>query len=158
MCVFQDVTVGKHRVICKNHEKQFCWPMGEWALTYPEYISQAVFADSLQGSRFFGHWLRDDCALNLTLPTGLPAIRPSRDPWADELFYSELLQMRPVQSIDHARIDRLIYVDDLSNNSDKTARIHTNRYQMMKTYQPGHANDIVYVARGKSARGTVNKQ
>lgn len=155
MYMFKDVTVAKRWVIAANRHEEFCWPQSEWTFSRPKMIDKAALADSVQGSRFFGHWLRDDCATNLILPVDVPLIRPVRQKWTDEDFYSEALELRPAINIAHAHIAELTYVEDLANNSHKLKRLQTHRVsirQKMKSQNPG---DIVYISRGPSARGRV---
>lgn len=152
MYVFQDVTVAKRWVICGGQHEEFIWPRSEWAFSKPEYFTEAAFSDSIQGSRFFGHWLRDDCATNVLFPSGLPLVRPNRERWADEEFYTELLGLRKARPIKHARIQKLTYIEDLANNSHKLARLNEHRRSVRQKIRCGPGG-IVYVSRGPSARG-----
>jgi len=152
---FRDVTVAKRWVIAANRHEEFLWPRSEWAFSDPEFIAEAAFADSIQGSRYFGHWLSDDCATSAILPTDMPLVRPQRNEWADEKLYSELLEIRSARSVSHARIRELIYIDDLANNSHKLQRIKEKRTLLRKNLPRSIANDVVYISRGQSARGRV---
>lgn len=153
MYTFRDVTVAKNWVICNNRHEEFCWPKSSWALSSPDEFYQASFSDSVQGSRYFGHWLRDDCATNLLLGDKTPILRPRRESWQDEDFYIKLLDLKPFREIEHARIRELVYIDDLSNNSHKLSRFQLNRAKIREFRKFKSPNEIVYVSRGRSARG-----
>lgn len=153
MYIFEDVIVAKRWVICGFRHEEFVWPRSEWAFSKPDYFTEAAFSDSVQGSRFFGHWLRDDCATNVLVPSDLPLVRPSREEWADEEFYTELFGLRRPQPIEHARIQRLTYIEDLANNSHKLTRLNNHRALVRNKIRSGQGNGIVYVSRGPSARG-----
>ncbi len=155
MYVFKDVTIAKSWFISANRNETLGWPKSEWAFTSPDFIDQAVLANSIQGTRFFGHWLRDDCATSLLFPPASNLVAPARQPWTDEQFYVDLLDQKPAKTITHARINELIYFDDLANNSHKLPRFISHRGTIRKKRRPKNSHDIVYISRGPSARGRV---
>jgi hypothetical protein len=155
MYVFKDVTIAKNRFISANRYETLGWPKSEWAFTSPERIDRAVLVNSIQGTRYFGHWLRDDCATSLLFPAASNLVAPAREPWTDEQFYVDLLDQKPAKTITHARIGELIYFDDLANNSHKLPRFISHRARIRKKCRPIKSHDIVYISRGPSARGRV---
>lgn len=155
MYVFKDVTVAKRWVISRCRHEEFVWPKSEWAFSEPEFIAEAALSDSIQGSRYFGHWLRDDCATNLLIPDHLPFVGLERPRWKDEDFYSGLLNLRRARSIRHARIQELTYFEDLSNNSHKLKRLKAHRASIRRKMQSGQKGGIVYLSRGPSARARM---
>lgn len=153
--IFKDVTIAKSWMISDNRHEIVGWPKSEWAFSRPNYLEKAVLAHSIQGSRYFGHWLRDDCATSLMLPEDLTRISVSRERWADEKFYTDLLEIPPANIVLHGHVKELMYIDDLANNSHKLARFIRHRAALRKKRQSNKSHHIVYISRGPSARGRV---
>lgn len=54
-------------------------------------FGEAGLVNSYQGLRYFGHWLRDDCAV-FELIEGLPKVSLQRPQWADARGYEQLFE------------------------------------------------------------------
>lgn len=111
-------------------------------------IASAAIASTLLGSRFFGHWMRDDSTLNLAVQPLAPTINVARQRYTHEAGYRELLSLQE-RHIARARFRELILLDDWGHNLDKRRRFA----QLRATYRkavPLASNERLYVRRGQT--------
>lgn len=112
-----------------------------------EELGTAALASSLQGTKFFGHWLRDDCSSHLLASEFGPTRTLPTPDWRDKDFYTSAFGLveRPLQA---AWIDRLHMISDLGFNIHKRNRINELRSRLDKQAPVPDASDIVYLKRG----------
>jgi len=113
------------------------------------HLKIAGLASSYLGTKFFGHWLTDDCVLQLMAETvGTPlVVRGSEFP--DEAKYQDYFgQIRP--PTDRAWIDHLLVYQDFSPNSHKRKRIKVLRDCVSARFPRIGRETYVYLRRGKT--------
>lgn len=151
LTVFRDVIYCGGRLFGRdtNHFLAAGVPMPEAFMPRREYDHVAV-TNSTLGLRYFGHWLRDDCAAReLPLPeTGTlkSLVRPD---WPDCSFYeSAFEQSWPEEKTFFAH--RLSILTDIGFSLDKKRRLQILRQRLRRNTPAGqNAGGITYVRRGR---------
>lgn len=152
MYCFKNVEIIRSWVITKKNYEIFGWPKNEWALKAPKEIGVANLTSSYQGNRYFGHWLRDDCASSLLFSKSDRNIAVPRPSWADAEFYQSAFNLPRPEMVQNVAISEMFYCNDIIQNSNKAKRFQILRDRIRKSILPVRANDIVYIARGVSAK------
>ena len=113
-------------------------------------IKTAVLASSYLGSRFFGHWLADDCSRHL-LGNGMGSttVCVRRPEYAHQRQYHQIFG-QTWNSIDRARIDHLIVFDDYSQNKHKGRRYSALRNRLKAQFRSESERKLVYLRRGRT--------
>lgn len=123
------------------------------ALSRIEEIQTPVtLANSEQGLKYFGHWLRDDCAMYPALADefGGTVLSMQRPSWSDATIYEHAFgQIWD----DRAAFwtPELTLVRELGFNLRKQARIRELRTCLRKAHKPLDPGSIIYLARGPSS-------
>ncbi|MHB1677805.1 MAG: glycosyltransferase 61 family protein [Sulfuriferula sp.] len=127
-----------------NHKKRFLIEQKS------ELYRDAFMACTYYGSIYFGHWLSDDLTLHLAAESlGTPVIA-ERKAYGHEAGYCDLFGIEQ-NKLSRARFDRLIMLDDKSQNSYKRLRYQTLRARLGKLSSSCY--EKVYIKRGeKNAR------
>lgn len=112
-----------------------------------EALGTAALPSSLPGTRFFGHWLRDDCSTYLLASEFGPTRTLPTPNWRDKEFYKSAFGLieHPIRA---AWIDSLHVISDLGFNTHKRNRINELRSRLDKQAPATDASDIVYLKRG----------
>lgn len=133
-------------------------PLGPLLGAAPRY-DQIAISNSAIGLRFFGHWLRDDCAAR-ELPhdfgEGLSMQRPI---WPDCRFYETIFgQTWADAPAFTAR--RLTVIQDIGFSPDKADRLRRLRARLRGVHPAGPGRDsVVYIKRGASGKArTMSNQ
>ena len=115
----------------------------------PRPIKTCALASSFLGTKFFGHWLTDDCTryllaekLNTPVCVRMPAY-PHRQQYETYLNQS----WGPT---DRAFIDHLIVFQDFSQNSLKQERYRHLRNRIKAHFTANVGSDYVYLRRGRT--------
>ncbi len=152
---FRNITIARTWLTSRGRLEYFGYPGNELVLGRPRHFKTATLASSFQGCRFFGHWLRDDCATAL-LPSEFDTrLAMTMPDWSDIPVYRRLFEQRDAETVTHAVIDELIYFDDIYQNAHKVKRFETLRETLRKHLTPKAEGRIVYIARGPSAKNRV---
>lgn len=130
------------------------------ALADVEDIDTPVtLANSEQGLKYFGHWLRDDCAMHpaLTEDFGGTLLSMQRPRWSDAAVYERAFQQTWEDRVAF-RTPELTLVRELGFNLRKQARIRKLRTRLRQAHDAADPGSIVYLARGPSsaARDVAN--
>lgn len=124
-----------------------------------EIHTPVTLANSEQGLKYFGHWLRDDCAVypSLAEDFGGTILSMERPSWSDAVIYEQAFG----QTWDDRSAfwtPELTLVRELGFNLRKQARIRELRAQLRKAHKPIEPGSVIYLARGPSSasRDIVN--
>ncbi len=116
-----------------------------------EIDTPVTLANSEQGLKYFGHWLRDDCAMYPALKDfGGTLLSMQRPNWSDAAVYEAAFG----QTWDDRAAfwtPELTLVRELGFNLRKQARIRELRARLRQTHTPTDPGSIVYIARGPSS-------
>ena len=133
---------------------RFKYPIAEASLftsssEKPVRIKTAALASSFLGTKYFGHWLTDDCTrYKLAENFGTPLC--VRMPGYTHRQQYQTFFSQGWTPTDRAYIDHLVVFQDYSQNSSKRDRYKILRDQI-KTRIPGRAaNACVYLRRGQT--------
>ena len=133
---------------------RFKYPIAEASLftsssEKPVRIKTAALASSFLGTKYFGHWLTDDCTRHkLAENFGTPLC--VRMPGYTHRQQYQTFFSQDWTSTDRAYIDHLVVFQDYSQNSSKRDRYKILRDQI-RTRIPGRAaNACVYLRRGQT--------
>lgn len=112
---------------------------------------EIVLVNSLQGLKFFGHWLGDDCTAFEAFRDHA-ALRSVRRPaWSDIAFYEDAF-CQSWQEQDIMQTENLIMLRDLGFSRRKAERYRTLRRRLReRVCERPAAGKIVFIRRGESA-------
>jgi hypothetical protein len=115
----------------------------------PCHLKVAGLASSYLGTKFFAHWLADDCVLHLMAESvGSPLVVRGSG-FSDEIKYQDYFaQVRT--PTDRAWIDHLILYQDFSQNSYKRKRIEVLRDRIRARFPRNGQETYVYLRRGRT--------
>ncbi|MBK4214765.1 glycosyltransferase family 61 protein [Paracoccus caeni] len=118
--------------------------------TPPEVSERTVLINSMQGIRYFGHWLSDDVAAHEAF-RGDSDLRALPLPgWSDARIYSRLFE-QDWQGHMVIRSKALTLVRDLGFSLDKARRYRALRQRMRDNLgQPDERGKVVFLKRGPS--------
>lgn len=112
-----------------------------------EQFSELVIANSRQGLRYFGHWLRDDCAAYEALKDYGPIRSLVRHKWGDSPGYERLFEQE-WQDINFAVADRIVLHRELGFNLEKKKRLNMLRQRVRQKISALNEGEVVYLTRG----------
>jgi hypothetical protein len=158
----RNALVSHGSVYARSHRYSLVWKAVREAFRgAAETIDEAVLARSPWGSNFFGHWIIEDCALQLLAESlGSEVIDIARPIYKHESGYRELLELRAPRQVEHALVRKLTVIVDGGGAFDKRRRIAMLRERLRKNLGPlPPAQRGVYVDRGVagSRRSLINK-
>ena len=107
-----------------------------------------MLASSNLGSRFFGHWLADDCTRYL-LGQDMTKICIRRPDYVHQFQYHQIFGQK-WDSTDQAHIDDLIVFDDYSQNEHKRQRYLALRNLVKAKFKCDQNGQLVYFKRGRT--------
>lgn len=149
---FRDVFIMKSWVITGKSFEIFGWPKKEICLTIPKEIDTANLTSSFQGCRYFGHWLRDDCATSILFKDSKDRIKIDKPIWADAIAYEKAFSLPTAELEQNVFIREMYYCDDIYQNSHKAERFHDLRDKIRNRIKSTIKSDVIYIARGPSAK------
>jgi len=112
-------------------------------------VDHAALVSSYYGTKYFGHWLRDDCIFHvLADEIGIPTINiPTLNrPHADS--YASLFEQDWTPTV-RARLRNLTIFGDYSQNSLRLKQYQFLRERVAKKFPRGNYRSFVYLKRGK---------
>ena len=113
---------------------------------------EIVLANSLQGLKFFGHWLGDDCTAFEAFRDHPALWSVRRHAWSDMAYYEGAFR-QDWQEQDVMQTDNLILLRDLGFGRRKTERYRTLRGRLREHVRDRQASGkIVFIRRGASAK------
>jgi hypothetical protein len=119
------------------------WPGG-----HPVQMDRAVCGSTFVGSFYFGHWLSDDLPLLLEAERHGPVVTTARTPYAHQPGYLELLELRS-QPLIRARFGRLIWIDNVAQNSRRAQQYRELRRRVRQQTTPVEGRRVM-LHRGRS--------
>jgi len=115
----------------------------------PRQIEACALASSFLGTKYFGHWMTDDCTRYLlaerfgtTLCTRMPAY--------PHLHHYQRYFNQTWVPTDRAHIDHLIVFQDFSQNSFKRERYKILRNRIKAYFPEKFGNTLIYLRRGNT--------
>jgi hypothetical protein len=120
----------------------------------PLQMERAVCGSTFVGSFYFGHWLSDDLPLLLEAERhGSPVITTARAPYTHQPGYMELLDLH-AQPLIRARFRRLIWIDNVAQNSRRAQQYGELRRRILEQTAPVEGRKIM-LHRGRSGSHRV---
>jgi capsular polysaccharide biosynthesis protein len=117
-------------------------------------MDRAVCGSTFVGSFYFGHWLSDDLPLMLEAERhGGPVIATARTPYMHEPEYLELLGLQS-QPLVRARFDRLIWMDNVAQNSRRAQQYRELRRRIRQSTSPVEGRRVM-LHRGRTGASRV---
>ncbi|WP_207102712.1 glycosyltransferase family 61 protein [Paracoccus shandongensis] len=130
------------------------WPQPKFREAFDQspVSDETVIANSLQGLRFFGHWLGDDCTAYEEFRDH-PDLRSMRRPkWNDLPFFEQAFDQH-WQEDAIIRSNNLVLLRALGFDRRKAQHYRSLRKKLRKTVpEQGQSAKIVYIRRGASAK------
>jgi capsular polysaccharide biosynthesis protein len=110
---------------------------------------------SYYGVKYFGHWLRDDCATHLLASAlGIPPLFLPIPASPHEKQYRSLFDHTDPPAV-LAWIEHLVVFDDMAHNSLRLKRYEALRETVARHFPRKHHQRLVYLKRGKSGQRRV---
>ena len=113
----------------------------------PEHVGDGALASTFLGTRFFGHWLSEDCTKYLLAEGAARVVCARRSPYQHQQEYQSCLR-QDWTGIDRARIDHLTIYQDFGQNSHKRKRYDVLRERLGSCVPAKGRGDGVYLKRG----------
>jgi hypothetical protein len=115
----------------------------------PAQVDRAVCGSTFVGSFYFGHWLSDDLPLLLEAEGhDNPVITTARTPYSHQPGYLELLGLHS-QPLIRAHFDRLIWIDNVAQNSRRAQQYRELRRRIREQTAPVEGRRVM-LHRGRS--------
>jgi hypothetical protein len=114
----------------------------------PEHLGSAALASSYYGTKYFSHWLVDDCTRYQLANAGAPPLC-LRTPYAHRRQYQNYFDQDWTPT-DRARIDHLVIFRDFDQNSLKKKRYEALRHRVSTHFPRAGRASFVYLRRGRS--------
>lgn len=148
---FTNSLIAGSRVISNLGYEEFSWPSKRWSFQSPSHIAVGTLKSSYLGCRFFGHWLRDDCATSRLNSIGHQINIPA-PAWGDKESYLKFFEIHMENSSNDLFVDDLYYYDDVHQNEHKRDRFIQLRQLLRKKIHRTGNQDVVYIRRGATAK------
>ena len=114
-----------------------------------QHIKAASLASSYLGTKYFGHWLADDCTRYMLAKQFTRPLCVRMPPYAHKQQYEAFFSQNWAPT-DRARIDHLVVFQDFSQNSLKRKRYRILREQIKARFPETARNGYVYLRRGQT--------
>ncbi|MBE0414737.1 glycosyltransferase 61 family protein [Yoonia sp.] len=109
---------------------------------------KATLLNSAQGLKYFGHWLRDDCAVYEDIRDTPNLISMQRAYWPDAQIYEAAFD-HVWHDVAFAHVGELTLYRELGFNRDKARRLRLLRQRLRASHPAPNAGKIVYIRRGQ---------
>lgn len=120
------------------------------SVSEPRHLTSSALASSYIGTKYFGHWLIDDClTYRLAQQSSTPLCLRSPNPSWHQKQYEDYFDQDWTPT-DRALIDHLIVFQDFAQNSLKRERYNALRHCIKTRFQREGTNAYVYLRRGKT--------
>jgi hypothetical protein len=113
------------------------------------HLNIAALASSFLGTRYFFHWLADDCSKYLLADGVAPPLCTRRSAFVDERKYQTYFK-QDWSPMDRAHIDHLIVFQDHSQNSHKLRRYRALGSLIKSHFPLSEGSACIYLKRGNS--------
>lgn len=115
----------------------------------PTHIARAGMATSFLGTKYFGHWLRDDVTRYYLAQNYGTVLSHPTPHWPDKATYASLFSQTWADT-HHAHIDALTVFEDFSQNSLKRKRYEACRALLRTRVSAANPGALVYLSRGST--------
>jgi hypothetical protein len=112
-------------------------------------LKSAALASSYIGTKYFGHWLRDDCTHYLLAKEYAAPLCLRRPAFAHQKRYEEYFG-QDWSPVDLARIGHLVVFQDFSQNSSKRTRYKILRDRIKTLFPSKGRPTYIYLRRGRT--------
>jgi hypothetical protein len=113
----------------------------------PEHLDNGALASTYLGTKFFGHWLADDCTRYLLAEEVARVVCARRSAFEHEKEYQAYFGQNWAP-IDCAYIDDLVVYEDSAQNSHKRKRYDVLRSRIRSNFPAITPGSCVYLKRG----------
>ena len=113
----------------------------------PYHIKTCALASTYLGTRFFGHWLVDDCSKYLLAEEYGTPLCLRMSPYGHQQKYQTFFDQDWTPT-DRAYIDHLVVFQDFSQNSFKRKRYEILRDRIKAHFPQKRGSKLVYLKRG----------
>jgi len=120
-----------------------------WGPGKEQHIKAASLASSYLGTKYFGHWLADDCTRYMLAEQFARPLCVRMPPYAHRLQYQTYFG-QDWTPIDRARIAHLVVFQDFSQNSFKRERYRILRSRIKARFPKYDQSAYVYLRRGQT--------
>ena len=114
-----------------------------------DHLHNAALASTYLGTRFFAHWLADDCTRYLLAEGAHRVICTRRSTYPHQQEYQTYFK-QDWTSLDRARINKLTIFQDFSQNSHKRKRYEVLRQRIKANVSAIGSDTRVYLRRGNT--------
>lgn len=111
------------------------------------HLEMAALASSYMGTKYFGHWLRDDCAQYELAQSVAPVLSVRRPAFNHQRAYQSYLNQNWTPT-DRALIDELVIFQDFAQNRLKRRRYKALRNRIRAQFQGNKERRFIYLRRG----------
>jgi len=115
----------------------------------PQDLKEVALASSFLGTRYFGHWLAEDCTRYLLAKNAAAPLCLRTSAYAHQKQYQTWFK-QDWTPVDRAQIKHLIIFQDSSQNSLKRKRYDHLRSQIKAHFPQKTRNAYVYLKRGQT--------
>jgi capsular polysaccharide biosynthesis protein len=113
------------------------------------HISTGALASSLLGTKYFGHWLADDCTKYFLAEAVGPPLSVRAPTYGHQQKYQAYFG-QDWAPIDRARIDHLVVFQDFAQNSLKRKRYRILRDRIKAHFPSNVRKTYIYLRRGQT--------
>ena len=114
-----------------------------------KHLDMSALASSYMGTKYFGHWLRDDTAQYLLAQASAPPLCVRRPAFRHVQAYEGYFNQDWIPT-DRAWIDHLIVFQDFAQNHLKRSRTRLLRDRVRAHFRKDHRRRHIYLRRGNS--------
>ena len=116
----------------------------------PIHLETAALASTTAGTKYFGHWLKDDCLQYLLAETYCQPLSVKKNRDTPHTIQYERYFSQDWTPTDRARIDHLIVFQDYAQNSLKRRRHLLLNSKIRSQLSRSTSPPLVYLRRGKT--------
>jgi|AntRauTorcE11898_2_1112593.scaffolds.fasta_scaffold18506_2 hypothetical protein len=147
--LLRDAVIAGGRIYTRE-EYYFLSPASPLRALYKRMTchDNATLLNSSQGLKYFGHWLRDDCAVYEDVRDRPNLLSLERSEWPDARIYEDAFdQVWP--EVTFAYVGELTLYREMGFSRDKARRLRILRDRLRTAYTASNAGRIVYIRRGR---------
>jgi hypothetical protein len=111
------------------------------------HLQIAALASSYMGTKYFGHWLRDDCVQYELAQSMAPVLCVRRPAFNHQQAYQSYFNQNWTPT-DRALIDELIIFQDFAQNRLKRSRYKALRDRIRTQFHSNNERQYIYLRRG----------
>ena len=118
------------------------------------HVQNAAVASTFLGTKYFGHWLADDCSRYLLAESYGQPICTRRSSYTHQAVYAECFK-QDWSPTDRATIDNLTIFQDHGQNNHKRQRYEILKSRVRNAYNSLGSSGIVYFRRGRAGEARL---